>query len=135
MKNKRILAIDLGLKRIGLAIHLEGIISPLKAIFRKNRKQASSELKIIIEENNIDILLFGIPLGGDSEKIMKMRLEHFISLLDFKKEIFYQDETDSSKEAKELIKGLIREKRDGRIDSLAAKIILERWLASRGNFL
>ena len=33
-------------------------------------------------------------------------------------------------EAEEMMKGDIRYKRDGRIDSLAAKIILERYLLS-----
>lgn len=34
----------------------------------------------------------------------------------------------SSIEAEELMKGDIKYKRDGRVDSLAAKIILERYL-------
>jgi len=36
----------------------------------------------------------------------------------------------SSIEAEELMKGDIKYKRDGRIDSIAAKIILERYLLS-----
>jgi len=40
----------------------------------------------------------------------------------------YQDEYGSSIEAKELTKGVFRHKKDGRIDSMAAKIILERYL-------
>ncbi|MBU1642279.1 Holliday junction resolvase RuvX, partial [bacterium] len=41
-----------------------------------------------------------------------------------------QDEAGSSIEAEEIMKGTIKYKRDGRVDSLAAKIILERWLKS-----
>jgi len=41
----------------------------------------------------------------------------------------YQDEQGSSMEAKAQMAGVIKQKRDGRIDSIAAKIILERWLA------
>jgi putative Holliday junction resolvase len=37
----------------------------------------------------------------------------------------------SSIEAEDLIKGEIKYKRDGRIDSLAAKIILERYLTKK----
>jgi putative Holliday junction resolvase len=59
---------------------------------------------------------------------MKRRIEHFVSLLDFEKEIFYQDEAGSSQEAKEMMIGITRQKRDGKIDSMAAKIILERYL-------
>jgi putative Holliday junction resolvase len=42
--------------------------------------------------------------------------------------IEYQDEQGTSVEAKELTQGVFRHKRDGKIDSIAAKIILERWL-------
>ena len=43
----------------------------------------------------------------------------------------YKDEYGSSNEAKEMMQGVIRQKRDGRIDSMAAKVILERYLDSR----
>jgi RNase H-fold protein (predicted Holliday junction resolvase) len=33
------------------------------------------------------------------------------------------------------MKGLIKQKKDGRIDSLAAKIILERWILANKNRL
>jgi putative Holliday junction resolvase len=44
--------------------------------------------------------------------------------------VHYQDEQGSSSEAKEQMAGVIKQKRDGRIDSIAAKIILERWLST-----
>ena len=37
----------------------------------------------------------------------------------------------SSIESKELIKGTIKHKKDGRIDSISAKIILERYLRQK----
>jgi putative Holliday junction resolvase len=40
----------------------------------------------------------------------------------------YQDEYGSSVEAKEMMLGITRQKRDGRVDSMAAKVILERYL-------
>lgn len=43
-------------------------------------------------------------------------------------EVYYQDEQGSSYEAKEMTKGAFRHKKDGKIDSIAAKIILERYL-------
>ena len=47
----------------------------------------------------------------------------------FKGEISYQDEAGSSLEAKNMIKGEIKYIRDGRIDSISAMIILQRFLA------
>ena len=123
------LAIDLGLKRIGLAISLDGeIVTPLKAIIRKNRNQASNEVKEVIKEWEVDALVVGIPFGGSSEDEMKRRVKHFLSLIGFEKEIFFQDESGSSIEAKALIQGEMKHIRDGRIDSLSAMIILKRFL-------
>ena len=123
------IAIDLGLKRIGLAYsaHKE-IVTPLEAVQRKNRDQAARDVKKILDEWNSDALVIGIPMGGTSEDEMRRRVEHFLSLLNFTGEVFYQDETQSSIEAEELIKGEMKSIRDGRIDSISAMIILQRFL-------
>lgn len=123
-------AIDVGLKRIGVAICLDGsIVLPQEAILRKNRNQAAREVRDFLEAWEIDTLIVGLPRGGSSEAEMERRIRHFVSLLDLPASIVlhYQDEAGSSMEAKEQMQGLIRQKRDGRIDSIAAKIILERW--------
>ena len=123
-------AIDVGLKRIGVAICLDGsIVLPQEAILRKNRNQAAREVRDFLEAWEIDTLIVGLPRGGSSEAEMERRIRHFVSLLDLPASIalHYQDEAGSSMEAKEQMQGLIRQKRDGRIDSIAAKIILERW--------
>jgi putative Holliday junction resolvase len=124
-----ILAIDLGLKRIGLAYSAEGsIVTPLPAIERKNRNQASSAVKAIIKEWGIKQIVVGIPMGGSSEAEMHRRVAHFMNLVGFEGPVAYQDESDSSLEAEAMMKGEIRYKRDGRVDSLSAMVILQRYL-------
>ncbi len=126
----KIIAIDLGLKRIGLAYSADGnIVTPLNAVERKNRNQAASEVRSVIQEWGADAVVVGIPLGGSSEDEMRRRVAHFMNLVDFDGEVYYQDESDSSLEAEALMRGKMKQKRDGRIDSIAAKIILDRWLA------
>ena len=123
------LAIDLGLKRIGLAYSAhKDLVTPLQAIIRKNRNQASDEVKKALKEWEIDSIVIGIPLGGSSEDEMRRRITHFMGLVDFDGEVFYQDEAGSSKEAEALIKGEIKQVRDGRVDSISAMIILQRYL-------
>jgi putative Holliday junction resolvase len=129
----RIAAIDVGLKRIGVAICLDGsIVLPLEAILRKNRNQAARDVLGFLEEWEIDTLIVGLPRGGSSQAEMERRIRHFVSLLELPDTItlHYQDEQGSSIEAKEQMMGIIKQKRDGRIDSIAAKIILERWMAT-----
>lgn len=125
----RYIALDLGLKRIGLAYAAhKDIVTPLNAVLRKNRNQAAADVKKVLEEWEADALVVGIPLGGSSEEEMKRRIAHFVNLLDFSGEVFYQDEAGSSKEAEELLKGEMKTLRDGRVDSLSAMIILQRFL-------
>jgi len=125
----KLAAIDIGLKRIGCALSLaSNIVSPKEAILRKNRNQAARDVDMFLKEWEIDLLVVGYP---ESSEDMKPRVEHFVKLLDFKGEIVYQNENMSSQEAKDMTKGEIKHKRDGRIDSIAAKIILERYLRNR----
>lgn len=124
-----IIAIDLGLKRIGLALSAgAGIVTPLPAVERRNRDQAANDVKTVLNEYEATTVVVGIPMGSTTEDEMRRRVAHFMNLVDFKGEIAYQDESYSSQEAEALMKGDIRYKRDGRIDSLSAKIILERYL-------
>jgi putative holliday junction resolvase len=124
-----IIAIDLGLKRIGLALSSGiAIVTPLPAVERKNRNQAAHDVKKVLNEYEATTVVIGIPMGSTTEDEMRRRVDHFMNLVDFKGEIAYQDESHSSQEAEALMKGEIRYKRDGRIDSLSAKIILERYL-------
>lgn len=125
--SKKLASIDIGLKRIGVAICLTSdIVTPLPAILRKNRNQASRDTLALLKEWEIDTLVVGYPKSSEE---MQRRIKHFISLLNFEGEVIYQNEDNSSIEAEELTKGEIKHKRDGRIDSIAAKIILERFLS------
>ena len=126
------IAIDLGLKRIGIAYSAhQDIVTPLPAVIRKNRNQASAEVKKIIEEWEADAVVIGVPLGGSSEEEMKRRIAHFMNLVDFDGKLFYQDEAGSSLEAENMMKGEIKYIRDGRIDSISAMIILQRFLTKK----
>lgn len=122
----KLASIDIGLKRIGVALSLtKTIVTPQTAILRKNRNQASSDVDSFLKEWEIEKLIVGFPSSSDD---MQKRVKHFVNLLKFEGEIVFQEENMSSIEAEELMKGDIKYKRDGRVDSLAAKIILERYL-------
>ena len=127
-----IAALDVGLRRIGTAISPDGkTVLPQQAIERKGRRQAARDVRTFLEEWGVDTLVVGLPRGGSSEEEMERRIRHFIGLLELPEsvKVIYQDEAGSSEEAKERTRGVVRQKRDGRIDSLAAQIILERWLS------
>ncbi|GAA7273767.1 Holliday junction resolvase RuvX [Helicobacter pylori] len=123
-----ILACDVGLKRIGIATLLSGVILPLEAILRRNKNQASRDLSDLLREKNIQVLVVGKP--NESYADTNARIEHFIKLVDFKGEIVFINEDRSSIEAYENLKHLGKKNKrlaikDGRLDSLSACRILE----------
>ena len=66
----RLLGIDPGKKRIGLAISDEDklVSTPLKTILKKKHFDFIREIKEIIEENNIKGIIVGNPLNMDGSK-------------------------------------------------------------------
>lgn len=125
----KLASIDIGLKRIGIAICLtSNIVTPQNAIIRKNRNQAATDVNAFLKEWEIEKLIVGFPSSSiDTQN----RIKHFVNLLELKIPYEFCEENMSSIEAEELIKGEIKYKRDGRVDSLAAKIILERYLTKK----
>ena len=121
----KIISIDVGLKRIGVAYSpIKGMVVPLEAVIRKNRNQASKEISDILKKWDVDKLVVGIPFTNQETT---NRIKHFVNLIEFDGEVEFVDESFSSFEAEQSIKGKIKYKRDGRIDSLSAKNILERY--------
>ena len=127
----KLASIDIGLKRIGVALCLTSdIVTPKDAILRKNRNQAARDVNAFLKEWEIEKLIVGYPSASED---MQKRIAHFVKLLELEIPVEYQEENMSSIEAEESMKGQIKYKRDGRVDSLAAKIILERYLSSNSS--
>ena len=125
---EKIIAIDVGLKRIGIAFTPNlSVVVPLPAIIRKNRNQAAREVENLLKEYKAEILVVGLPMTNEE---MQIRIKHFISLINFKGKIEFVDESYTSAVVEEEMKGKIKYKRDGRVDSLVAKLLLEKFLTS-----
>ncbi len=122
---EKIIGIDVGLKRIGVAFSNGSVVIPLPAIIRKNRNQAANDTMKLINEYKADTLVVGLPMTNEE---MQRRIKHFVNLLDYKGKIVFIDESYTSAEVEEEIKGKIKYKRDGRIDSLVAKKLIENYI-------
>ncbi|RDU58032.1 Holliday junction resolvase RuvX [Helicobacter sp. MIT 99-5507] len=122
------IAIDFGLKKIGIAQYINGIILPLAPIIRRNRNDAAKRLNELLIEKNTKILIIGI-----ANEEMQRRINHFITLLNFSGEIKFVDESLSSKEAEEMLQNRDNShimRKNGTIDSISAMIIMQRYLKS-----
>ena len=66
-KKSRLLGLDLGSKRIGVAIcdDRQSIATPFRTINKEGSVQFINELKLVIKENNIEGIIVGNPINMD----------------------------------------------------------------------
>ncbi|MAJ44560.1 MAG: Holliday junction resolvase RuvX [Candidatus Marinimicrobia bacterium] len=134
----RVLGIDYGARRVGLAISdpLNIFAKPLKTLDRKVTPNFIEEIILTIEEYSINKIVVGIPFnmkGLDSRQtiIVKEFIEEFKKKTNL--QILLQDERLSSKAAQDSL--ILQNKSPSRnkesIDSIAASIILQEFLDSQ----
>ncbi len=131
----KILGIDFGLKRVGLAISdAEGIFAfPLKVIDRTTRDALFDELLAIIEQEKVGEIVLGLPLSLEGEDTLTTRqVRNFAQSLGRRTPlpIHLVDERLSSIAAEEELKeaGRWNRKTKKSLDSQAATVILRTWL-------
>jgi len=131
----RILAIDPGTKRCGVAVcdELRVTTRPLDVIQRTNWKKLLSNIKNLISEFDAAALVIGLPLesdGAESEMSAEARrmARNFALSLDVP--VFLQDERVTSYEAKSRLWEQGKTVKESRLlaDSEAASIILADFL-------
>jgi len=135
IKNKRLLGIDFGLARVGIAVadELHISITPKETLLFQKSDFWENLLKII-EVERIGIIVVGIPYSENEEHEMREPIENFISELNSKIDIpiFYQDETFSSRQAVNIMitNGKRKKQRatKGTTDKIAAAVILQDFL-------
>ena len=132
---KRILAIDYGDVRVGLAISdlTQTIAQPFKTLLYSNSNNLLNQLDNIVKENDIGLIVVGIPYnmkGEDTQQTSKVR--KFISLIqdNLMIEIKLIDERLTSLEAKKIMHkmNIKTGSNKTKIDKIAASIILQEYL-------
>ena len=139
MKNiSRILAIDYGLKRIGLAVSdpLGFTAQGIETIQNLSKKQIMAALLKICKEYGVAEVVIGLPvnmngsLGPKATEVMNLVpwIEKELSL-----PVITWDERLTSREAGRLMikEGLSRKRQKENSDRLAATLILQMFLESR----
>ena len=131
----RILALDHGSKRIGVAVSDETktIAQPLEYILTEPFADFLSRLKKILTEKEIDLILIGQPRNMDgSYGPAAQKVEVFVAVLKstITVPIKLRDERLTSVMANRiLIQGNVRrDKRKEKVDKMAAAILLQSYL-------
>jgi putative Holliday junction resolvase len=130
----RILAVDLGSKRIGLAMTdpLRMIASPYKTLNYRSDKQLVADILAVVESNAVETVVIGLPLNENStESAGSARSREFAAKLNRSGvDTVLWDERYTSRDAEESLRrcGLDRKRALDKIDSIAASYILEDYL-------
>jgi putative Holliday junction resolvase len=131
----RVLALDVGRKRIGLAVSDElGITAQgLDTLHRTRIREDLDALKALAEERDVKLLLVGRPLhmsGSESRQSeytreFAQRLQQHLGL-----SLIYWDERLTSAEAERMLReaGASLEQKKKSVDRLAAVLLLESYL-------
>lgn len=133
---KKILAVDIGEKRIGLSYNRgTSFASPLKVISSESLKKNVVHIIEVAQQIQAEVIVLGLPLRlNNSAKSEAQKIMAFRELLTkgFPGEVVLFDERLTTKEAeKRLLEADVsRKKRKMVIDQLAATIILQTYIDS-----
>ena len=136
MSGKRILALDVGNKRIGVAYSdPSGIsITPIETI--QNDERVFERIKRLVNKLNIGEIVIGLPLTlrgeeGEQAKITRAfaeELKKFLPEIEIK---FIDERFTTSLAEKHLAETTKKSKRKKKLDSLSATYILQTYLMQK----
>jgi putative holliday junction resolvase len=131
----RILALDHGTKRIGVAVSDETktIAQPLEYILAEPFAGFLERLKQLIREKEVDLILIGLPRNMDgSYGPAAQKVEAFVAVLRNAITVpvkTWDERLTSSQANRILIQGKVRrDKRREKVDKMAAAILLQSYL-------
>jgi putative holliday junction resolvase len=136
--NRRLAALDVGDKRIGVAVSdpLRLIAQPLGTVERRSLAADCAAIEKMLETYDVEKIIAGLPLnsrGQEGEQADRVR--HFCTRLtkETGRAVEFQDESYSTIEGQRhmIDSGQNRRQRREKRDQVAAAVILQAWLDSR----
>lgn len=132
----RTMGLDYGDKRIGVAVSDEmgWTAQGVKFISRKSIEKDLGEIELVLKEyGNVSSIVVGMPFNMDGSEGERVRLTRdFMKILEarFGLPVVEVDERWSSMEAERLLidANVSRQKRKGKVDQIAAALILQTYL-------
>ena len=129
----RYLALDLGDRRIGIAISdALGIVArPLEILGRTSRVNDAAHILKLVQDHRVDMLVVGLPLNmdgsaGDQAGWVRDYTADLSSKINLP--AVFWDERLSTQRAMEILKAQGRAPGDRHLDDVAAAVILQSYL-------
>ena len=133
----RVIGVDYGLKRIGLAMTdlLRITASPFDTIESISIKKNAAKILEIAKANNVSVIVFGLPVNmngteGEMSETVRKAVDE-IKTLSSDVEVTTIDERLTTAQAERILieeADVSREKRKGLKDKIAAALILQTYL-------
>lgn len=137
MSGTRIMALDPGTKRIGVALSDEmgWIAQPLETFERRSEEADVAHIRQLVERHAVRQVVMGLPLRLDGRAGPEAeRIKRFIEKLEaaLPVPVVAWDERLTTRSAEDLLIGanVSRRKRKGTVDRVAAAILLQSYLES-----
>lgn len=133
LRQRKLLGIDLGEKRIGLALWSPEakLASPLPVLYRKSKKQVIEALSRLIAGQGVEALVLGVPYGLEGQ-ITKMTENMLYWSQELQKSLslplYEVDESLTTQEALRRLDHTSSKKKKTLKDSVSAVIILEEFI-------
>lgn len=133
MPTRNLLALDVGEKRIGMAMADTAVRIAVPFGWLEHTETILADLAEVLLRHEIDVIVVGYPRNQSGEPTKQTAyVEEFVKTiaeLDIDAEIVYQDESLTSVQAEARLGTRIKNK--GEIDAEAASIILQDYLEAQ----
>jgi putative holliday junction resolvase len=132
----RIIALDVGSKRIGVAASDElGLLAtPRGAIHRQSYNKDAAAIVALADELEAERVVVGLPLGLSGHPTAQtLRVQQFAEMLTSRLSIPVElwDERLTTIQAYQMVPLGPQDRKSGRVDAVAAAVILQDFLDSR----
>lgn len=140
----RVLALDVGERRIGIAISdpSGSLARPLQTLVRGSREEDFGAIAALVAEHDVGLVVVGQPLSLDgTEGPQARRVARYALALAARLpvQVVSWDERFTTAAADEILRQSRKEKErrraraDGKLDALAAAVILQSYLDSKSS--
>lgn len=132
----RIMCLDIGDKRVGIAITDESEIlaTPFDVLKRTNLKDDIFKIKSLVEKLDVKLIVIGLPYDSEGRKTFQAeKIERFAEYLKKIIPVDYYDERFSTKEALNSFKDQNIKEKKGKVylDKVSASLILQGYIERR----
>ncbi|MDO4400647.1 MAG: Holliday junction resolvase RuvX [Coriobacteriia bacterium] len=134
----RVLALDIGEVRVGVAVSdpQERVASPVCVLPASEVEAHAASFRRVLEDWEPELLLCGLPLtlaGEEGPQALRIRAVAQRVSKQTGLPLEYEDERLTSSEARQILRrqGLNEKAMRGKVDMVAASLMLQTWLDSR----